>query len=161
MPQPAIHSAIQRTHPQTTSLFRACLLVGFAFTLLSACSTTHITNTAPTVTATTTYPLFEMRTYTTNEGKLDALHTRFRDHTRALFEKHGMQNVAYWTPTDKPNTLVYVLAHQSKEAAAASWKAFVEDPAWRSVYAASIADGRLVANIDSVFMTATDYSPAL
>jgi hypothetical protein len=103
--------------------------------------------------------LYELRTYHANEGKLDALHERFRNHTMALFEKHGMQNVGYWIPADQPDTLIYILAHKDADAAQASWKAFVADPAWQEVYQASIADGRLVAKIENSFMTKTDYSP--
>lgn len=103
-------------------------------------------------------PVFEMRTYTTFDGKLDALNTRFKDHTTKLFEKYGMQNIGYWIPADKPNTLIYILSHESKEAAAKSWKAFIDDPQWQKAYQASIADGNLVSNIESVFMNATDYS---
>ena len=64
--------------------------------------------------------LFELRTYTAVDGKLDALNARFRDHTCKLFEKHGITNFGYWIPTDKPNTLIYLLAHKSQEAAKAS-----------------------------------------
>ena len=103
--------------------------------------------------------LYELRTYTANEGKLDALHSRFRNYTMEIFAKHGMQNVAYWIPAETPDTLIYIVAHENGEAAKASWAAFIADPAWQEVYAASIADGRLVKNIDSVFMTKTDYSP--
>src|SRR5437764_13859278 len=62
---------------------------------------------------------FEMRTYTAADGKLDALHARFRDHTNALFLKHGMTVIGYWTPTDgekAKNTLVYILAYPDREA---------------------------------------------
>ena len=103
--------------------------------------------------------LYEMRIYTANEGKLDALHERFRGNTMRIFEKHGMQNVAYWIPTDQEDTLIYIIAHKDADAAAASWQAFVSDPEWQEVYAASIADGRLVKNIENTFMTKTDYSP--
>ena len=103
--------------------------------------------------------VYELRTYTTNKGKLNALHNRFRDHTMALFVKHGMQNVGYWVPADKTNTLIYLIAHKSQSAAGESWKAFVADPAWQKVYAESIAEGALVNNIESVFMHPTDYSP--
>ncbi len=106
------------------------------------------------------HALYELRTYHTNEGKLDALHDRFRNHTMGLFEKHGMKNVAYWIPVDQPNTLIYVLAHKDGDAAKASWQAFVADPDWQEVYKASIADGNLVKKIDNVFMNKTDYSPA-
>ena len=61
--------------------------------------------------------VFEIRTYTTLEGKLPDLLKRFRDHTVKLFEKHGMVNIAYWVPQDEPrskNTLIYVLAHRSR-----------------------------------------------
>src|SRR2546430_10531384 len=80
--------------------------------------------------------VFEMRTYTTNEGKLDALLARFRDHTTRLFEKHGMTNIGYWVPKDEPlskNTLIYILAFPSREAAQKSWAAFRSDPEWQKV----------------------------
>ncbi|MFT7652012.1 MAG: hypothetical protein ACI9UU_001119 [Candidatus Azotimanducaceae bacterium] len=104
--------------------------------------------------------LYELRTYYANEGKIDALHSRFRDHTITLFEKHGIKNIAYWSPAEQPNTLIYLIAHKSAEAAKASWTAFVQDPEWVKVYQASIADGPLVEKIDSVYMTKTDFSPA-
>ncbi len=107
--------------------------------------------------------VFELRTYTTNEGKLDDLHSRFRDHTVKLFEKHGIKNIGYWVPTDQQkskNTLIYVLEHKSRDAAAASWKAFVADPDWKKAYKASRTDGPLLAKApESVYMSATDYSP--
>jgi hypothetical protein len=106
--------------------------------------------------------VFEIRTYTTHEGKLDALNARFRDHTTKLFEKHGMQNIGYWTPVDGPqskNTLVYVIAHKSREAADKSWAAFRADPDWVKVRKASEANGPIVAKVESVFLDATDYSP--
>jgi hypothetical protein len=107
--------------------------------------------------------VYELRTYTTNEGKLPNLNARFRDHTVALFDKHGMQSVGYWVPTDEPesaNTLIYVLRHESREAAGASWKAFIEDPEWTKVATESQKDGRILAKApESVFMEAADYSP--
>jgi ureidoglycolate hydrolase len=104
---------------------------------------------------------FELRTYTTHPGRLDALHARFADHTIPLFERHGMTNIGYFVPQDAPlaeNTLVYVLAHDSREAAKASWAAFVADPDWQKVYEASRSDGPIVNKLESVFMDATDYS---
>jgi len=104
---------------------------------------------------------FEMRTYTTNEGKLCDLHKRFRDHTNRLFKKHGMELVGYWTPTDKDETLVYILAYPSHEAREKSWAAFRADPDWQKVYKQSHidADGKIVKKVDSVFLNPTDYSP--
>ncbi|MEP3478642.1 MAG: NIPSNAP family protein [Fuerstiella sp.] len=106
--------------------------------------------------------VFEMRTYFANEGKLDALLSRFRDHTVELFTKHGITNVGYWVPQkNDDNTLVYIVAFPNEEARSASWKAFLADPKWKAAYKASTADGKLVAKIESVFLTATDYSPAI
>jgi hypothetical protein len=106
--------------------------------------------------------VFEMRTYITHEGRLEALQRRFRDHTTRLFEKHGMTNVGYWVPQDPArshNTLIYILAHPSREAAQRSWSAFVNDPEWQRARAESEADGAIVQRIESVFLDATDYSP--
>jgi len=106
--------------------------------------------------------VFELRTYTAPEGKLPNLHKRFRDHTLRIFQKHGMTNVVYLSPTDAPlsqNTLVYLLSHQSREAAKKSWADFGADPEWKKVSAESQVDGRIVEKVESVFLTATDYSP--
>jgi hypothetical protein len=105
--------------------------------------------------------VFELRTYHTFPGRLDALHKRFREHTLKLFEKHGMTNVGYWVPQDSPareTTLIYVISHASRDAAKASWAAFISDPEWKKVSEDSQKDGKIVEKVESVFMTATDYS---
>ncbi len=105
--------------------------------------------------------VFELRTYTANEGKLSALQARFREHTTAIFEKHGMQNIGYWVPTDAPasqNTLIYILAFPDREAAKKSWAEFMADPEWKKVQQESEVNGKLVGKIDSVFMEPTDFS---
>lgn len=106
--------------------------------------------------------VYELRTYTTNEGMLPALNARFRDHTMRIFEKHGMQNIGYWVPTDKPNTLVYIIAHESRAAADASWQAFGADPEWHKVAADSQKNGRILISggVKRQFLTPTDYSPS-
>ena len=108
--------------------------------------------------------VYELRVYHANEGKLDALLARFRDHTIAIFDRHGMKSVAYWTPTDEPlkgRTLIYILKHPSREAATANWKAFRDDPEWVKVSTASEVNGKLVEKVDSTYMTLTDFSPAI
>ena len=105
---------------------------------------------------------FELRKYTTNPGKLDALHARFRDHTNALFAKHGMTIIGFWVPTDEKlsqNTLIYILAYPSKEAHDKSWKDFNSDPEWIKAKADSEKEGGLVNHVDSTLMTPADYSP--
>lgn len=120
---------------------------------------------------TTTLPLraaepdtrcYEMRVYFAAPGKLDDLNARFRQHTCKLFEKHGMQNVGYWMPIENPDRkLVYLLAYPSREARDRAWKAFGADPEWQQVAKSTEANGRLVAKVESRFLTATDYSPAI
>jgi len=108
--------------------------------------------------------VYELRVYHALPGKLGDLLARFRDHTMQLFERHGIKNVAYWTPTDEPqkgNTLIYILRHPGREAATANWKAFQDDPEWKSVRDKSEANGKLVEKIDSTFLVLTDFSPRL
>jgi hypothetical protein len=117
---------------------------------------------APAAPAAPAARVFELRTYVTPPGRLPALERRFREHTLALFARHGMTNVGYWTPRDTAragNTLVYLLAHPSREAAARSWAAFGRDPEWRRVQAASEAGGKVVERVESVFLDPTDFSP--
>ena len=103
---------------------------------------------------------YEMRTYTAAPGKLDGLNARFRNHTCRLFEKHGMANLGYWVPLENPEgKLIYLLAYPNREARDQSWKAFMADPDWQAAMKASEADGKLVAKMESVFLSATDYSP--
>lgn len=104
---------------------------------------------------------FELRTYTANPGRLEELHARFADHTVKLFERHGMTNIGYFRPQDAPlaeNTLIYLLAHDSRAAAETSWAAFRADPEWQRVAEETRRNGRLVQNVDSVFLDPTDYS---
>ena len=106
--------------------------------------------------------VFELRIYKSTPGNLDNLNARFRDHTMSLFEKHGMENIGYWTPTseeERDDTLVYIIAHDSREAADASWSAFGQDPAWQEVAEASNANGQILAGIERKFMVAADFSP--
>jgi hypothetical protein len=105
--------------------------------------------------------VFELRTYTAPDGKLPNLQARFRDHTIRIFNKHGMKSVGYWVPQDAPakdNTLIYIISHDSREQAKKNWADFQADPEWKKVSAESQVDGRIVSNVVSVFMDATDYS---
>src|SRR5690348_9800908 len=103
-------------------------------------------------------PVYELRVYTVHPGKMPDLLTRFRDHTCAIFVKHGMENVGYWLPVDKTDgdKLYYILKHQSREAAKASWQAFGTDPEWKAVATASEANGKIVAKVESTYLALTD-----
>jgi NIPSNAP len=141
------------------SLPAAALLPTAARAAAAAHGSTLLEDSTSPQSSTTVY---ELRVYHTYEGKLDDLLRRFREHTMQLFEKHGIRNVAYWTPTDDPlkgKTLFYIIAHPSREAATANWQAFRDDPEWKSVQAKSEANGKLVEKVDSTFLTLTDFSP--
>jgi hypothetical protein len=106
--------------------------------------------------------VFEVRTYTAEPGKLEALQARFRDHTVQIFNKHGMTSVGYFAPLDEPlskNTLIYILSFPSRDAAKKSWDAFRNDPEWQKVQKESEANGKLVTKVESVFTEPTDFSP--
>ncbi len=131
----------------------ALLAVGFALGSWNAPSVALAQNAGK---------VYEMRTYTAPDGKLPLLQARFRDHTMRIFNKHNMKSVGYWVPQDAPakdNTLIYIISHDSREAAKKSWADFQADPEWKKVSAESQVDGRIVSAVVSVFMDATDYSP--
>jgi NIPSNAP len=106
--------------------------------------------------------VYELRTYTCNEGKLEALKTRFRDHTIEIFKRHGMESIGYWIPQDpekSKTTLIYILVHPSLDEAKKNWLAFRADPEWQKVSAASEANGKILAKSpESVFMDPADFS---
>ena len=136
-----------------TSLLGSAVAVGLALFAISA--------TAEDKPAAT--KVFELRIYKTNPGKLDALHARFRDHTCKLFQKHGIELVGFWTPTEgdeAKDTLVYIVAFPSVEAQKQAWKAFGDDPDWKKAKADSEKDGVLVKTLTSQNLAPTDYSPA-
>ena len=106
--------------------------------------------------------VFELRTYTANAGKFDAMKARFRDHILPLFKKHNLTVVGFWTPADPPlseNTLIYILAHDSREAAKKNWAAFSADPVRKQVWADTEKDGPINMKVESVYMNPTDFSP--
>lgn len=108
--------------------------------------------------------VYELRIYHAAPGKLADLLSRFREHTVKIFDRHGMKSVAYWTPLDEPeisNTLIYILQHPSREAAASNWKSFQDDPEWKAVKEKSEANGQLVEKVDSTYLAMTDFSPQL
>ncbi len=105
--------------------------------------------------------VYELRTYTCHPGKLEALKARFRDHTIRLFNRHNMESIGYWVPADpekSQNTLIYILAHPSREAAEKNWAAFRADPEWVKAKADSEAAGPIVQKVESVYMNPADFS---
>jgi NIPSNAP len=105
--------------------------------------------------------VYELRLYHVKEGKMDALKTRFGDHTVAIFRRHNMKSIGYWSPEDAPdsqNLFIYILEHPSRQEAEKNWAAFQADPEWKKVKAESEANGLLVDHIDHYFMDPTSFS---
>ena len=105
--------------------------------------------------------VYELRTYTSPDGKLGDLQARFRNHTVKLFERHGITSVGYFVPQDAPksqNTLIYILAHKDRESAKQNWAAFQKDPEWQAVYKESSKNGPLQTEVLSVFMDPLEFS---
>src|SRR5215472_9191210 len=115
----------------------------------------------PVVSAQADHRVFELRKYTAPEGKLGELEARFRNHTIRIFNKHNMTSIGYFVPQDAPdsqNTLIYVLAHPSREAAKKNWADFQADPEWQKVNTESQINGRIVSKVESTFMDPLDFS---
>src|SRR5258708_2325549 len=143
----------------TLRLFRSCTLGALAFAAGSLLTVRFLKTEEVQAQSSR---VFELRVYHCLPGRLPALQARFRDHTIGIFTKHHITSVGYWTPQDastKDNTLIYLLAHDSRESARKNWAEFGADPEWRQVAKASEADGKIVEKIDSTFMDPTDYSP--
>ena len=136
----------------TSAIFQFVITLSY---LMTGCSSA---DGAETQSSGSEKVIYELRTYTTHDGKLDVLHTRFKNHKMALFEKHGMTNLTYWSPENpelKDNTLIYLLSHESREAAEQSWEDFSNDEDWRQAYEESRSDGPIVQRVESIYMNET------
>jgi hypothetical protein len=82
--------------------------------------------------------VYELRMYHTYPSRLDPLVTRFRN---------------------GENLFIYLLAHESRDAAKKNWADFGADPDWKNIQKTSEADGKIVEKVESTFMDPTDFSP--
>src|SRR5262250_2332577 len=84
---------------------------------------------------------FELRVYTAQPGKRDALAARFADRTAAIYARHGITNVGYWIPQQSDselgvsaeNTFIYIRGYPSKEERDKRLKAVRDDPEFLDV----------------------------
>ena len=105
--------------------------------------------------------IHELRIYTAHPGKMGPLLARFRDHTLALFEKHGIQNVGYWTNAigGRNDELWYILGYEDLAQRDRAWSAFMADPEWQAARAKSEEDGPLVHHLENRILAPTKFSP--
>jgi hypothetical protein len=99
---------------------------------------------------------FELRTYYTFPGRFPNIVKRFHDHTAKLFEKHGIENIAYFA-TETPY-LVYMIANKSEAEHKKEWDEFRTDPEWIKVKEDSEKDGKIVEKVESVFLKPLPFS---
>jgi hypothetical protein len=84
---------------------------------------------------------FELRVYTAQPGKRDALAARFASRTAAIYARHGITNVGYWIPqqSDKElgiraeDTFIYMRGYPSREERDKRLKAAHDDPEFAEV----------------------------
>jgi hypothetical protein len=130
--------------------------------LAIAFTTGVLVGNGPLVKAQTKNRVLEIRTYTAHPGRLGALVNRMGNGEGTIFAKVGMPPVGFFVASDAPksqDTFIYILAHPNREAAAASWAKFRDDPEWKALRASSEADGPIVAKAEAVFVNPTDFSP--
>ena len=119
------------------------------------------------------HDVYEMRVYYTHDGKFDDIISRFENHTTKLFDKHGFNNVGYWTTlkkdslsfadkfifqNDGKDALVYIVSFKDMDTRNQSWESFINDPEWISVFEESRKDGPIVREIEQVFLSPTIFS---
>jgi hypothetical protein len=84
---------------------------------------------------------YELRIYTAQPGKRDALASRFANRTAAIYARHGITNVGYWIPQQSDpelgisaeNTFIYVRGYPSKEERDKRLEAAHDDPEFAEV----------------------------
>ena len=107
--------------------------------------------------------VFELRMYKTVAGKRAELSDRFRDHTAAMFEQAGMENIGYWnaaTGDDTDDTFIYMLGYPSLAARDQMWQVLGENPELQRLIVAAerSEDRKLVDTIDARMIVPTEYS---
>lgn len=130
--------------------------------------------------------IYELREYVAAPGKTEALHRRFAEGTLALFAKHGITVVGFWTTAadgppstdgdgdgdsdaggngggdggDGPGSrIVYVVRFADEAAQEQAWAAFQGDPEWQRLKSSTETGGPLAARMTSSTLTAPAYWP--
>ena len=104
---------------------------------------------------------YELRVYTAQPGKRDALAKRFADRTAAINARHGITNVGYWIPQQSDtelgitaeNTFIYMRGYPSKEERDKRLKAAHDDPEFGEVVTKQErSPDRLIVKVHNVDM---------
>jgi hypothetical protein len=84
---------------------------------------------------------YELRIYTAQPGKRDALAQRFASRTAAIYARYGITNIGYWIPQESQpdlgitaeNTFIYMRGYPSREERDKRLKAARSDPEFAEV----------------------------
>lgn len=106
--------------------------------------------------------IYELRVYHCLPGRLPDLIKRFETATIRLFEKHGIQQLGFWTVAigESNADLVYILKWDSLADRDARFAAFLRDPEWIEARRKSEENGPLLSSISNTIMTPTAFSAA-
>lgn len=104
--------------------------------------------------------IVEMRVYYCEPTRLPALLERFRGITLGFFEKHGIEQIGFWTTLIGPDnhSLIYLLKWEDMAHREKVWNAFQADPEWTERRNATEAERPIVKRVECSFLAPTDFS---
>jgi NIPSNAP protein len=106
--------------------------------------------------------VYELRVYRCMPGRKADVLARFRNHTMALFRKHGIECVGFWdTVVGENDELIYINKFASWEEREKKWAAFQTDPHRLRVLEESHASGPIVEHARTALLQTTDFSPPI
>lgn len=103
--------------------------------------------------------IYELKKYTANPGKAEALMRRFETHTMPIFKRLGIEVLHCWTEPGAADVFYYLTRFASPQARDAALQAFAADPEWKAAKAASETDGPLLGSQSTVALLPTGFSP--
>src|SRR5438874_12159777 len=114
---------------------------------------------------------YELRIYTAQPGKRDALAARFASRTAAIYARHGITNVGYWIPQQSDaeigisaeDTFIYMRGYPSRQERDKRLKAAHDDLEFAEVVTNQErnADTKLIERVHNVDMTANGTYTAI
>ncbi|MBX7104699.1 MAG: NIPSNAP family protein [Gemmataceae bacterium] len=106
--------------------------------------------------------VFEIRVYNSAPGRQADVNKLIATSGVKFMAKHQIEFLGAWVPADaKDERVITLVAHKDKAAAVKNWAAFREDEGWKSELAAASTQGKAVAGFTQLFLTPTDFSPAI
>jgi hypothetical protein len=102
----------------------------------------------------------ELRVYDAMPGQRARLQERISTEITAVFARHGVHNVGFWTDVLANNRLVYMLGYASLAGREQCWNAILADPYWNETRDKWDGAGPLLHSAWNRILRPTSYSPA-